>query len=72
MSRRYYLPRKQLKVYVTEDLDSKVRKELSRNQMRGKPAHGDMSKLVTILLKKWLATQQSPHKDEIPFLVDAE
>ena len=56
--KKLYVPRKQLKVYIPLALDREIRHELSKGEIKDKPAYGDMSKLVTLLLKKWLTRQQ--------------
>ncbi len=56
--KKLYVPRKQLKVYIPLALDKEIREELARGELRGKPGYGDLSKLVTLLLKKWLTKQQ--------------
>ena len=56
--KKLYVPRKQLKVYIPVALDTEIRHELSKGELRGKPGYGDLSKLITLLLKKWLTKEQ--------------
>lgn len=53
--KKLYVPRKQLKVYIPEPLYDALMAELSKGEIRNKPGYGEMSKLVTLLLKKHLA-----------------
>jgi len=59
MPKKYHIKRRQMKVYIPEDLFLAIREELSRETARNRPEHGDLSKLVILLLKKWVTGERA-------------